>query len=98
MTSFKDEVSARYARLVYTGLWFSPLKQSLDAFIAATQARVTGTITLSLYRGTIAVRARTSPYALYKKELATYGEKDRFNRRDAEGFINIYSLPYMRNK
>lgn len=91
---FKDMVSAKYAHMVYTGLWFSQLKNSLDAFVDKTQEKVTGAITLKLYKGNIIIAQRESKNALYKKELATYGEKDTFNREDAKGFINIFSMPY----
>lgn len=91
---FKELVSLRYGQLVYSGLWFSPLKKSLDAFIEKTQRTVTGVITLKLYKGNIIVAKRESKNSLYKKELATYGEKDTFRREDAQGFINIFSMPY----
>ena len=94
--AFKEVVSSQYAQLVYKGLWFSTLKESLDAFVRKTQKNVTGKITLKLYKGSSIVSKRESKNSLYKKELATYGEKDEFKREDAEGFINIFSLPYMR--
>ncbi len=95
--SFKEIVSLRYAQLAYWGLWFLPLKASLDVFIEATQEPVTGEITLRLYKGNITVAARESRYARYKKQLATYGAKDAFNRADAKGFINIFSMPYIKS-
>ncbi len=91
---FKEQVGAKYAQLVYQGLWFTTLRRSLDAFITSTQKRVTGTVVLKVFKGTISVAKRISPFSLYKKNLATYGERDAFDRSDAEGFINIFSLPY----
>ena len=91
---FKKLLSLKYARLVYQGLWFSSLKEALDGFINQTQKKVTGKITLKLYKGNIIVSKRASKNSLYKKELATYGKKDAFNKKLAEGFINIWAMPY----
>jgi len=90
----KALISLKYAQLVYQGLWFSRLKEAFDRFIASTQGAVSGKITLKLYRGNIIVAKRSSPRSLYKRELATYGKKDAFNRDWAEGFINIWTMPY----
>lgn len=98
MIYFKELVSLQYSQLIYKGLWYTDLKTSLDAFIKQTQERVSGTITLKLFKGNISIAKRQSPYALYKQELATYGEKDAFNRQDAKGFINIFAMPYCRKK
>jgi argininosuccinate synthase len=84
----------KYARLIYQGLWFSPLKLNLDNFVSATQEKVTGKITLKLYKGNIIIAKRKSAYSLYRKELATYGKKDKFDKRLAKGFIDIFSMPY----
>jgi len=92
--NFKALVSLKYAELVYQGLWFSGIKESLDGFIERTQRKVTGQVTLKLYKGNIIVTKRNSPYSLYKEELATYGEKDKFNRDWAEGFIRIWGMLY----
>ncbi|UCD16018.1 MAG: argininosuccinate synthase [Candidatus Omnitrophota bacterium] len=92
--SVKRSIEPKYAELIYQGLWFSPLKKSLDAFIESTQSKVTGKITLKLYKGNIIVARRYSKNSLYKKELATYGKADKFRREDAQGFINIFSMPY----
>lgn len=91
---FKDIISHKYSELIYYGLWYSPLKDSLDKFIDNTQKNVTGKIKIKLYRGNCAVVGRESKYSLYKEELATYTEKDRFDRTAAEGFIKIWGLPY----
>ncbi|MFH1505343.1 MAG: argininosuccinate synthase, partial [Candidatus Omnitrophota bacterium] len=93
---FKKIVSLKYSQLVYQGLWFSQLKKSLDSLIETTQQRVTGKITLKLYKGNIIISKRSSKYSLYKKELATYGEEDKFDRSWAQGFINIWSMPYIK--
>jgi len=91
---FKEFVSNKYAQLIYQGLWFTNLREALDAFIEKTQNRVSGTITLRLYKGNIITVKRSSIYSLYKEELATYSEKDKFNRNLAEGFIRIFGMPY----
>lgn len=93
--STKELLSLKYAQLVYQGLWFSNLKLSLDAAISATQNRVSGKISLKLYKGNIIIAKRSSPHSLYKEELATYGEKDKFNRNWAEGFIKIWGMPFI---
>lgn len=94
LLSFKEFVSNKYAQLIYQGLWFTNLREALDAFIEKTQNRVSGTITLRLYKGNIITVKRSSIYSLYKEELATYSEKDKFNRNLAEGFIRIFGMPY----
>jgi len=93
---FKEIVALKYAQLVYQGLWFSKLRESLDVFVQNTQELVSGKITLRLYKGNIIVAKRNSKNSLYKKELATYGKKDKFDKTSAEGFINIFSMPFMR--
>lgn len=91
---FKQMVALKYAQLVYQGLWFTKIKESLDSFVETTQKNVSGKITLKLYKGNISVASRHSVHSLYKEKLATYGSKDEFNRSWAEGFINIWSMPY----
>lgn len=91
---FKDIVGMRYARLVYDGLWFTPLKKALDKFVDYTQRRVNGTVKLKLFKGTVSVVGRKSSNSLYKKELATYGEGDEFDQSLAKGFIELFGLPY----
>ena len=93
---FKEIVSLKYAELVYDGLWYSPLKEALDKFVDSTQRRVTGSIRVKLFKGNCCVVARKSNYSLYKKEMATYGNKDQFNQRLAKGFIELWGLPYRR--
>ena len=89
---FQQGLSLRYAELVYYGLWFTALRQALDAFFAATQQRVTGTVGLRLYKGTVAVTKRASPYSLYRPKLASF-TMTGYNPKDAEGFINLFALP-----
>jgi len=91
---FKEIVSLKYAQLIYQGLWFSQLKKALDAFVEETQKHVTGKITLKLYKGSIIITKRKSPHSLYKKTFATYGREDILKKEWAEGFINLFSLPF----
>lgn len=91
---FKQIVSLKYSELVYYGLWHTPLKDALDAFVGSTQKRVTGAIKLKLFKGSCIPVTRKSPHAIYKKELATYSKEDRFNQKLAEGFIKIWGMPY----
>lgn len=90
---FKDTVANKYAQMVYDGLWFTPLKKALDAFVDSTQKRVTGTVKLKLYKGTCSICASKSPYSLYNEEFVTFGEDQVYNQKDAEGFINLFGLP-----
>ena len=90
---FKRSVEARYSLLVYDGLWFTPLREALDAFVEQTQARVTGEVSVKLFKGSATVVGRTSPQALYQHQLATYSSGDRFRQEMAEGFIYVWGLP-----
>ena len=90
---FKAQVEQRYAELTYDGLWFTPLKAALDAFVAETQKTVTGTVRLKLYKGSSTVVGRTAPKALYSKELATYDPNSTFDESAAAGFIALWGLP-----
>ncbi|MFH1768392.1 MAG: argininosuccinate synthase [Candidatus Omnitrophota bacterium] len=93
---FKELVALRYSHLVYQGLVFSRLKRSLDAFVEETQKVVSGSVGLKLYKGNITVVRRHSYNSLYKKNLATYGGGDTFDRGFAEGFIKLWGLPYVK--
>jgi len=93
---FKESIGLKYAQIVYQGLWFTDLKQALDAFIERTQQRVSGVIGLKLYKGNTVIARRRSQHALYKKAMATYGEGDQFDRTLAEGFIKLWGLPFKR--
>lgn len=90
---YKEMVAQKYAELIYYGLWFSPLKKSIDAFIDSTQENVTGTVRLKLYKGNCTVVGRKSPYSLYHPDLATFGAGELYRHKDAEGFINLFGLP-----
>jgi len=90
---FKRGVEARYASLIYDGLWFTPLREALDAFVDETQQRVTGEISVKLFKGSAVVAGRTSPNSLYLSALATYGTGDKFRQEMAEGFIYVWGLP-----
>jgi argininosuccinate synthase len=94
LLQFKQVISAKYAQIVYSGLWDTPLKTSLDAFVNETQRRLTGTIRLKLFKGTSQVVGRRSPHGLYQERLATYSSKDQFDQSAAEGFIKLFGLPY----
>jgi argininosuccinate synthase len=89
---FKQQLALKYADLVYYGLWFTPLREALDAFFTATQSNVTGQIALKLYKGNVSVSGRTSPYSLYQMGLAAFSMAG-YNPKDAEGFIRILGLP-----
>jgi len=90
---YKRLISEKYAELVYYGLWYSPLKSALDAFVEETQKQVTGEIRLKLYKGKCTVVGRKSPYSLYQLALATYDENDNFDHESANGFIKLWGLP-----
>ncbi len=90
---FKDLVALKYAELVYQGLWFSPLREALDAFIDNTQGPVTGTVRLKLYKGNIIPAGRKSPFSLYREDFATFGYDDVYDQADAAGFIRLFGLP-----
>ncbi|MCR4425873.1 MAG: argininosuccinate synthase [Firmicutes bacterium] len=93
MLHFKKLVEQKYSELVYFGLWYSPLREALDAFINETQKTVTGTVKVKLFRGSCTVVGRRSPYSLYDYALATYDRGDTFDHSAAVGFIQIWGLP-----
>lgn len=88
----KQRLSITFAELVYNGLWFSPLREALTAFVDKTQENVTGTVKLKLYKGNIIKAGVSSEYSLYSEEIATFGESD-YDQTDAKGFINLFGLP-----
>lgn len=90
---FKRTVDQRWGELVYDGLWFSPLKKSLDAFIAETQKHVSGEIRMTLHGGKATVTGRRSEQSLYNFDLATYDEGDKFDQSLARGFVELWGLP-----
>ena len=88
----KQELSVSFAELLYNGLWFSPLRRALSAFVTETQKTVNGTVKLKLYKGNIIVAGVKSPNSLYSEEIATFGASD-YDQTDATGFINLWGLP-----
>jgi argininosuccinate synthase len=90
---YKEQVAVRYGELVYDGMWFSPLREALDAFVDATQQTVTGVVRLKLYKGNIMSAGAKSPYSLYHEGFVTFGRDEVYNQKDAEGFINLFGLP-----
>ncbi|MFA7467207.1 MAG: argininosuccinate synthase [Desulfotomaculaceae bacterium] len=90
---YKEQVALRYAELVYDGVWFSPLREALDAFVNVTQRTVTGTVRMKLYKGNCTPAGTTSPYSMYNEDMATFGADEVYTQADAEGFINLFGLP-----
>ncbi|WP_057977314.1 argininosuccinate synthase [Caloramator mitchellensis] len=90
---YKELISHKYAEVVYNGLWFTKLREALDAFIEATQENVSGKVKLKLYKGNIKVAGVNSKYALYDKNISSFGFSEIYSHKDAEGFINLFGLP-----
>jgi argininosuccinate synthase len=90
---YKDFVAVKYAELVYNGMWYTRLREALDAFVQVTQEQVTGTVRLKLYKGNIIIAGRKSLFSLYREDYASFGEEDVYDQQDAEGFINLFGLP-----
>ncbi|MCI0708476.1 MAG: argininosuccinate synthase [Ignavibacteriae bacterium] len=93
VSHYKAKVAHDYADLIYNGLWFTPLRHSLDAFINETQKTVNGIVKVKLYKGNLDIAGRTSPNSLYDTKLATYTAEDSYDHKASEGFIKIFSLP-----
>jgi argininosuccinate synthase len=89
---FKDVVAQQWAQLVYDGLWFSPLRDALNAFVAETQTHVTGEVRIKLFKGASHVVGRKGPQQLYQLSLATYGNGDAFDQSAAAGFIKLWGM------
>ena len=90
---YKDFLAVKYAELVYNGLWYTRLREGLDAFVTVTQEQVTGTVRLKLFKGNIIIAGRKSPFSLYREDYASFGEEDVYDQKDAEGFIQLFGLP-----
>lgn len=90
---YKQHVALKYAELVYFGLWFTPLREALDAFVDNTQQSVTGTVKLALYKGNVSIAGRQSEFALYSPELSSFTMGASYDQKDAAGFIQILGLP-----
>ncbi len=91
--AFKHIVANKFAELVYSGEWFTPLREALSAFVDATQQTVTGTVKLKLYKGNIIPAGAKSKYSLYNESIASFTTGELYNHKDAEGFINLFGLP-----
>lgn len=90
---FKEVVAQKFGELVYDGLWYTPLRKALSAFVDSTQENVTGDVTLKLYKGNIIPVSVTSPFSLYNAGMATFDEDDCYDQADSAGFINLFGLP-----
>lgn len=89
---YKEVIGIKFAELVYDGLWYTPLREALSAFVDSTQQYVTGTARLKLFKGNVTGAGTKSPYSLYDDKIATFGKDDVYNQKDAEGFINLFGL------
>ncbi len=90
---YKDLVAQRFAELVYFGQWYTPLRESISAFVDKTQETVTGTVRMKLYKGNCMPAGAKSEYSLYNEAIATFSKDEVYNQKDAEGFINLFGLP-----
>jgi argininosuccinate synthase len=90
---FKQQIGLKYAELAYFGLWFTPLREALDGFVAATQRDVTGSVKLALYKGNVSVAGRQSPHSLHNVDIASFTMGESYDQKDAAGFIRILGLP-----
>jgi argininosuccinate synthase len=93
ISHYKQHVALRYADVVYNGLWFTPLREAFDAFVAKTQENVTGTVTISLYKGNLNIVSRASALSLYSTDLSSFTMGESYDQKDAKGFIQILGLP-----
>jgi argininosuccinate synthase len=90
---FKQEMALKWGELVYFGLWFTPLREAIDAFVASTQQVVTGSVTLALYKGNVEIAGRKSPNSLYRMDVASFTMGESYDQKHAEGFIRLLALP-----
>lgn len=90
---YKQGVGQKLGELIYEGLWFSKLREALDAFVESTQENVTGTVKLKLYKGTMMIASVDTPYALYDEGISSFGASAQYDQKDAAGFINLFGLP-----
>jgi argininosuccinate synthase len=93
LAHFKQHIGLKYAEVVYFGLWFTPLRESLQAFVTSSQNDINGTVTLALYKGNIAVSGRKSETSMYRTDMASFTMGTSYDQKDAEGFIRILGLP-----
>ena len=90
---YKQEIAKKYGEIAYDGLWFTTLRESLDAFVDVTQENVTGTVKLKLYKGNIMNAGIDTKNALYDESISSFGASELYSHKDAEGFIKLFSLP-----
>ncbi|MDF2891509.1 MAG: argininosuccinate synthase [Clostridia bacterium] len=90
---YKEMIAQKYGELLYDGLWFTTLRESIDAFVDVTQQTVTGTVKLKLYKGNVKCAFIDTPNALYSEEISSFSTGTMFDHKDSAGFINLYSLP-----
>ncbi len=90
---YKNLVASKFSQLVYDGLWYTPLREAISAFVDSTQELVTGTVRIKLYKGNAIPSGTKSENSLYSEEFATFGKDEVYSQSDAEGFINLFSLP-----
>ena len=88
----KDEISPKYAKLIYNGLWFSPEREMLQAMIDQTQSNVSGRVRIKIYKGNVMITGRESSFSLYNADLATFEDDKIYSQQDAEGFIKLNAL------
>jgi argininosuccinate synthase len=89
---YKQQLALKYAELVYYGQWFTPLRESIDAFVETSRRAITGSVTLSLYKGNVAVAGRRSPNSMYRTDVASFTMSEAYDQKDAAGFIRIVGL------
>ncbi len=89
----KDVLAVKYGELVYNGQWYTPVREAMDAFVDSTQRFMTGAVTLKLFKGNVIVSGRSSPYSLYREDLATFEREEVYDQKDAKGFITLFGLP-----
>ncbi|MDR0377367.1 MAG: argininosuccinate synthase [Spirochaetaceae bacterium] len=93
--AFKQQVGQKLGEVIYGGLWFTPLREALSAFVDSTQKTVTGTVKVKLYKGSISSAGASSPYSLYNASIASFTTGELYNHGDAKGFIRLYGLPVL---
>ncbi|MDR0403514.1 MAG: argininosuccinate synthase [Treponema sp.] len=93
--AFKQQVAQKMGEVIYGGLWFTPLREALSAFVDSTQETVSGTVRLKLYKGSISAAGVSSPYSMYNASIASFTTGDLYNHADAKGFIRLYGLPVL---
>ncbi len=90
---YKQVIAHKYSELIYNGMWFSKLKESIDAFIEETQENITGTVNIKLYKGNIKPAGIFTENALYDESISSFGDSELYDHKDADGFINLFTLP-----